>query len=252
VVFRAVSTFAPERMFSNPDLRSTWGHGDVAGPSRLPDSDHPDCLIILVAHPAVGEGRVESTLYYPRKPSGTLAESISKRPRHRGCVPDHSNSHLQSSYNTRKHPCFPGRPRNRRAAPASTKAAPNHRYPKTTDPEWVDFPRPTSLHIEGAGREQRFASISTPAHSPGPQSVVVDLHEDERWSYLRPKPRTHPGPTTLPYRPEPRQHTDRRRGKPIGNRSSYFTTSPHRAFCFIRHHPTDLLGSRGCGSVAGN
>ena len=113
--------------------------------------------------------------------------------------------------------------------------------PYYTDPEWVDFPGATIEQIQG---DWQVASgvriISTPGHTPGHQSVVVDS-DDERLVICAQAAYTaadfsafQTGPDNTPTEDEETQRRSIELLHDLG---------PHRV-CFS-HDPTDWPGSAG-------
>jgi len=150
----------------HPDPSLPWANGDVAVFAYL--IEHSDGLILVDT--GVGEGNeLIDTLYRPDHHG--LPESIARAGHRIDDVSMIINSHLHFDHcgNNR---LFPGVPIvvQRREYEAAHQ-------PFFTDPDWVDFPGATIEQIEG---DRQVASgvriVSTPGHTPGHQSVVVDSH----------------------------------------------------------------------------
>jgi N-acyl homoserine lactone hydrolase len=148
----------------HPDPSLPWANGDVAVFAYL--IEHSDGLILVDT--GVGEGNeLIDALYHPDHHG--LPESIARAGHRIDDVSMIINSHLHFDHcgNNR---LFPGVPIvvQRREYEAAHQ-------PYFTDPEWVDFPGATIEQIEG---DRQVANgvriISTPGHTPGHQSVVVD------------------------------------------------------------------------------
>jgi N-acyl homoserine lactone hydrolase len=214
----------------HPDPSLPWANGDVAVFAYL--IDHPDGLILVDT--GVGEGNeLIDALYHPDHHD--LAESIAGAGRRIEDVSIIINSHLHFDHcgNNR---LFPGVPIvvQRREYEAAQQ-------PYYTDPEWVDFPGATIEQIQG---DWQVASgvriISTPGHTPGHQSVVVDS-DDERVVICAQAAYTaadfsafQTGPDNTPTEGE---ETQRRSIELLHD------LDPHRV-CFS-HDRTDWLGSAG-------
>jgi N-acyl homoserine lactone hydrolase len=153
----------------HPDSSLPWANGDVAVFAYL--IDHRDGLILVDTGVGVENALIDA-LYRPDHHD--LGESILGAGHRIEDVSMVINSHLHFDHcgNNR---LFPGVPIvvQRREYEAA-------REPFFTDLEWVDFPGATIELIDG---DRQVASgvriISTPGHTPGHQSVVVDA-DDER------------------------------------------------------------------------
>jgi N-acyl homoserine lactone hydrolase len=148
----------------HPDPALPWANGDVAVFAYL--IEHPDGLILVDT--GVGEGNeLIDALYRPEHHD--LAESIAGAGHRIEQVSMIINSHLHFDHcgNNRLFPGIPIVVQQREYEAAHE--------PYFTDPEWVDFPGATIEQIEG---DRQVANgvriISTPGHTPGHQSVVVD------------------------------------------------------------------------------
>jgi len=152
----------------HPDPSLPWANGDTVVFAYL--IEHPDGLILVDT--GVGEGNeVIDQLYRPDHRD--LADEIAAVGHRIDTVAMVINSHLHFDHcgNNRR---FPGVPIvvQRREYEAAHE-------PHYTDPAWVDFPGANIRQIDG---DREIASgvrlISTPGHSPGHQSVVVDSDEN--------------------------------------------------------------------------
>ena len=149
---------------THPDPSLPWAAGDTEVYAYL--IEHPDGLILVDT--GVGEGNeVIDALYRPEHHG--LAEMIASTGHRIDDVAAIVNSHLHFDHcgNNR---LFPGLPifvqrREYEAAHA----------PYYTDPDWVDFPGANIAQLDGDGTVARGVEVlSTPGHTPGHQSVVVE------------------------------------------------------------------------------
>jgi N-acyl homoserine lactone hydrolase len=149
---------------THPDPALPWANGDVAVYAYL--IDHPDGLILVDT--GVGEGNeLIDSLYRPEHHD--LGEAMAGAGHRIDDVQIVINSHLHFDH-CGQNRLFPGvlilvQRREYEAA----------RQPYYTDPEWVDFPGASIEQVDG---DHEVASgvriVSTPGHTPGHQSVVVD------------------------------------------------------------------------------
>ena len=148
----------------HPDPSLPWAHGDEAVFAYL--IEHADGLILVDT--GVGQGNeLIDALYRPDHHD--LAEEIGRAGHRIGDVSMVINSHLHFDHcgNNR---LFPGVPIvvQRREYEAAQE-------PYYTDLAWVDFPGASIEQIDGDQQVANGVSvISTPGHTPGHQSVVVD------------------------------------------------------------------------------
>ena len=212
----------------HPDPSLPWAHGDVAVFAYL--IDHPDGLILVDTGVGSGNELIDA-LYRPDHHD--LAESIAKTGHHIEDVSVIINSHLHFDHcgNNR---LFAGVPIvvQRREYEAAHQ-------PYYTDPEWVDFPGATIEQIDGDWQVAHGVRIiSTPGHTPGHQSVVVDS-DNERVVLCAQASYTpadfsafQTGPHNTPTEDDDTQRRSIQRLHDV---------DPQRV-CFS-HHPTDWLGS---------
>ncbi len=152
---------------THPDPSLPWANGITEVYAYL--IDHPDGLILVDTGVAPGHEFIDA-LYHPEHYD--LAEAISNAGHRVGDVQVIINSHLHFDHcgqNRR----FPGVPIfvQRREYEAAHE-------PYYTDLEWVDFPGAVIRHIDGDHQVAPGVRIvSTPGHTPGHQSVVVDSDE---------------------------------------------------------------------------
>ncbi len=156
---------------THPDPSLPWADGDAEVYAYL--IEHPDGLILVDT--GVGEGNeLIDALYRPERRD--LSEAIARTGHRLEDVAIVVNSHLHFDHcgNNR---LFGGVPI--LVQRVEYEAA---HEPYYTDPSWVDFPGAFITQLEG---DHRIATgvrlLSTPGHTPGHQSVLVD---DDQGSIL--------------------------------------------------------------------
>jgi N-acyl homoserine lactone hydrolase len=149
---------------THPDPSLPWADGDTQVYAYL--IEHPDGLILVDTGVGTGNELIDA-LYRPEHHD--LAEAIASTGHRLDDVAVIANSHLHFDHcgNNR---LFPGLPVlvQRREYEAAHQ-------PHYTDPSWVDFPGATITQLDGDHAVAAGVSIiSTPGHTPGHQSVLVE------------------------------------------------------------------------------
>lgn len=149
---------------THPDPSLPWADGDIEVYAYL--IEHPDGLILVDT--GVGEcNELIDALYRPEHHG--LAEAIASTGHRIEDVSVIINSHLHFDHcgNNRLFPDVPILVQRREYEAAQE--------PYYTDPDWVDFPGANILQLDG---DHTIASgvrvLSTPGHTPGHQSVLVE------------------------------------------------------------------------------
>ena len=149
---------------THPDPSLPWADGDAEVYAYL--IEHPEALILVDT--GVGEGNEFIDALYRPEHHG-LGEAIASTGHRLGEVSIVINSHLHFDHcgNNRLFPGVPILVQRREYEVAHERFY--------TDPDWVDFP---GANIKPLDADCTVASgvrvVSTPGHSPGHQSVVVD------------------------------------------------------------------------------